>query len=108
MSLIDWSDPDEMLGLLVEFVRDEALAPDDDEERAEFLDHLAGELAAIGRRRLDAVEPMAATLRELHQSLPREFMHDEVVTHLADCIVSNGSRRRGSSADVPPVRLRLA
>jgi hypothetical protein len=37
MSLIDWSDPDEMLGLLIEYVADETVASHDDLDRADFL-----------------------------------------------------------------------
>jgi hypothetical protein len=86
MSFIDWSDSEEMLGLLVEYVADEVAASDGDDARAEFLQDLARELTTIAERRFESVEQMAAILRELHQSLPREFAHDDVMTHVADCV----------------------
>ena len=36
MSLIDWSDPEEMLGLLVEYIRDELIEEQRDRRRAAF------------------------------------------------------------------------
>lgn len=86
MSLIDWSDPDEMLGLLVEYVADEAVASEDDSGRANFLDHLTLELTAAAERDFQSVEQMVATLRDIQESQPREFAHDSVMSHVAACI----------------------
>ena len=47
MSIIDWSDPEEMLGLLVDSVRDELMEERSDRERAKFLRSLSDALEAL-------------------------------------------------------------
>jgi hypothetical protein len=79
MSLIDWSDPHEMLGLLIEYVDDERNGEDDDVDRAQFLDEIAHALARVG-------PDLAASLRRIHESRPREFAKDPVMRHIEDCI----------------------
>jgi hypothetical protein len=86
MSLIDWSDPDEMLGLLVEYVADEMLAAHDDADRAHFLDQLSRELCAIVEQDFESVDQTALALREIHDSQPREFASDPVMAHVEACI----------------------
>lgn len=86
MSLIDWSDPDEMLGLLMEYVADEAAASHGDAERARFLHHLSRELEAISEHSLQSVGEIARELRAIHDSQPREFAKDPVLTHVTACI----------------------
>jgi len=86
MSLIDWSDPDEMLGLLVEYVADEAVAAHDDADRAHFLTELSRELDAMADRDFESVEGIELALRELHDGQPREFAGDPVLTHVAACV----------------------
>ena len=86
MSLIDWSDPDEMLGLLVEYVADEAVASHDDPDRVDFLNQLSAELVAIVEQDFESVDRIALTLREIHDSQPREFAGDPVMTHVEACI----------------------
>jgi hypothetical protein len=85
MSLIDWSDPDEMLGLLVEYIADETVASHDDADRAHFLNQLSRELGDIARH-VESVDRIALTLREIHDAQPREFASDPVMAHMEACI----------------------
>jgi hypothetical protein len=86
MSLIDWSDPEEMLGLLVEYVADEAIVSAGDPERAAWLGDLRDELRSLAMGEVDAVDELAEALREIRGSLPREGAADPVVDHLDACI----------------------
>lgn len=86
MSLIDWSDPDEMLGLLVEYVADETGASHDDADRAHFLNQLSRELGAMTEQDFESVDRIELTLREIHDSQPREFASDPVMAHVEACI----------------------
>ena len=61
MSLIDWSDPDEMLGLLIEYVNDEAVASNDP-DRAELLRGFLSELEILASRNFAAVDQIAAAI----------------------------------------------
>ena len=102
MSLIDWADPEEMLGLLLEYVADETVASHDDADRDHFLNQLARELGDIAEQVFESVDRIALALREIHDSQPREFASDPVMAHVEACIeelhrigMVNG---RGSSA----------
>jgi hypothetical protein len=86
MSLIDWSDPDEMLGLLVEYVADEAATSHGDRERSYFLSHLSRELGALGRRDFGSPHRIELALRDIIDSQPRDFAIDPVMIHLEACI----------------------
>jgi len=85
MSLIDWSDPDEMLGLLVEYVTDEAVASFD-ADRAEFLRSLVSELENLAGQDFASVDQIADALREIRGSQPGEFLTDGVIAHVDACI----------------------
>lgn len=86
MSFIDWSDPDEMFGLLVEYVADEAATSHDDPDRALFLSQLSRELGALAARDLGSADRIGLPLREIIDSQPREFAGDPVMTHLEACL----------------------
>ena len=47
MSFINWSDPEEMLGLLAEYVIDEEAYASEDPARSAFLHELSRELTAM-------------------------------------------------------------
>ena len=85
MSLIDWADPDEMLGLLVDYVTDEAQSAHRDRTRSRVLHALSAELNELADRDLTNVERVAA-LREIRSLLPDEFTSDPVTSHVDDCI----------------------
>lgn len=87
MPFIDWSDPEEMMGLLVEYVADERAEARNDPERSLFLENLLGHLAALqdqfGARPLsEAVE----SLREIYTAQCGELSDDPVVEHVQACI----------------------
>jgi hypothetical protein len=85
MSFIDWSDPDDMFGLLLDFVTDE-LSEADDPDRREFLSGLLHALSQLQERfsALTAPEQIEA-LRAIPFSIDAEFASDPVVQHLEDC-----------------------
>jgi hypothetical protein len=85
MSFIDWSDPDEMLGLLIEYVDDEAIASRDS-ARSNFLHELSRELGAVADRGFESAARIEQTLREVQDSQPTEFAADEVMAHMEACI----------------------
>jgi hypothetical protein len=87
MSLIDWSDPEEMLGLLAEYVADERLAERDDRRRARFLDELSSALRALASQgEVLSTRAMIDRLRDIYEGQPTEFSADSVLAHLDDCI----------------------
>ncbi|HEY6843828.1 MAG TPA: hypothetical protein VI391_06645 [Thermoanaerobaculia bacterium] len=83
MSILDWSEPEEMLGLLRESIRDE-LPQTRDRERLGFLRRLS---VAV-----DALEPSAspavslAQLRRIYDGQPEAFATDPVLIHVRDCM----------------------
>ena len=86
MSFVDWSDPEELFGLLVEYVADERSEADDADRRA-FLSRL--------RKQLQDLQPVFETgplveatnaLRAIHGSIGVEFEADPVVEHLSACV----------------------
>lgn len=85
MSLIDWSDPEEMLGLLVEYIADEARTSEGDRERAAFLRGLLAEVESVADAEVDA-DPIVQALGEVRRELPIEFATDPVIDHLDACI----------------------
>ena len=95
MSLIDWSDPDEMLGLLVEYVADELIEAHGDQDRALFLNVLSRQLSSIAEQSIDSARSIARALREVHDAQAREFASDPVMTHLEACIEELDRIQRG-------------
>jgi hypothetical protein len=98
MTFINWSDPDEMLTLLTEYVSDELSQAAHDRGRTEFLTGLLEELAALENdfAALSPVESIAA-LRSIHETQPGEFLSDPVLVHVEACIeelarINAGSR----------------
>lgn len=85
MSLIDWSDPDEMLGLLIDYVLDETFASQD-AARVHFLKRLSAELGDLAMQRHDSADPLESELREIYDSQPAEFANDPVMGHVEACI----------------------
>lgn len=85
MSLIDWSDPDEMLGLLIEYVTDEATASRDP-VRADLLRSIAADLDELSAREFASVDEIAGAIGEIRESQPREILDDPVMAHVDACI----------------------
>jgi hypothetical protein len=87
MSLFDWSDPEEMLGLLAEYVADERLAERDDRRRARFLDELSSALRALASRGQElSTRATIGRLRVIYDRQRAEFSGDPALVHLDDCI----------------------
>lgn len=84
---IDWSDSEEMIGLLVEYVSDERNGSAGDPERERFLDDLAQELEVIADRiRSVSAEATIQRLRVLSDSQPYDFAGDVVLDHVRACV----------------------
>ena len=85
MAFVDFTDPEDMFDLLVDYVTDE-LSEAEDSRRRRFLCGLRDSLAEL-------TDPFAgmtaaqriASLRELQGSVDTEFETDPVVQHLDDC-----------------------
>ena len=87
MTFIDWSDPEEMLGLLVEYVADELAESAGDPDRGRFLDQLSRDLRGMATRSIDSADAaIARALREVLDSQPSEFATDPVMAHVAACV----------------------
>jgi hypothetical protein len=78
MTFLDWSDSEEMIGLLIEYVADERNEPNVDPKRRKFLSDLLGDLQA---EQLDLER-----LQTVYESIDLEFKNDDVVVHVNDCI----------------------
>ena len=87
MTFIDWSDSEEMLGLLSEYVADERNDSLHDPAREGFLTELSTELAELSRE-FDALSPdtVIDRLRAIHRSQPEGFLEDPVLVHVEACI----------------------
>ena len=85
MSLIDWSDPEEMVGLLIEFVDDAVVDAHGDRERSRFLTGLSSALRAVGPD-FDSIGDIEMALREICDAQPRDFAGDPVMVHVEACI----------------------
>jgi hypothetical protein len=87
MSFIDWSDPEEMLGLLSEYVADERDGSSDDPAREGFLAVLAAALIQLTDRIDETTsEDLVDRLRAIHVSHAGEFGADPVLIHVEACI----------------------
>ena len=86
MSMIDWSDPEEMLGLLVDYVRDQESGEQRDRERARFLRSLASSVEVLGSSGASSPRSILDHLRSIADEQPAEFDGDVVMTHVRDCI----------------------
>ena len=86
MSIIDWSDPEEMLGLLVDSVRDELMEERSDRERAKFLRSLSDALEALALQSPLPPGRILARLRIVAAARPPAFREDPALVHVRDCI----------------------
>lgn len=87
MTFIDWSNSDEMLGLLSEYVADEQNGAWSDPARESFLADLSAALTGLTDQ-LDAMSPdeLIEGLRAIHRSQAEEFGGDPVLVHVEACI----------------------
>jgi hypothetical protein len=85
MAYIDWSDSEDMFGLLLDYLYD-ARSDAEDSGRRSFLSRLIADLEAL-QERFDALPGVEAVsrLREIHDSIDEEFAEDPVIEQLAAC-----------------------
>ena len=85
--MIDWTDAEDMFGLLLDYVADERNDASDPERR-QFLSTLLDSISELQERfpRLTAAERIE-TLRELRRSIDRDFEDDPVAQHFDDFVV---------------------
>lgn len=87
MTFINWSDSEEMLGLLAEYVSDEKGDPQNDQLRVRFLTDLSAELVDLASHGAEMSSDEAIErLRALHASQADDFAGDPVLTHVEACI----------------------
>ncbi len=78
MTFIDWSDSEEMIGLLMEYVTDERNGSHHDPKRRKFLSDLLTDLQS---------QPLnEMRLQKIYESVEPDFKNDDVVVHIHDCI----------------------
>ena len=101
MTFIDWSDPEEMLGLLIEYVADERAETRQDRERASLLDEVYTELTDLSNNvRATSLDEVIDRLRAVHGSQIVAFPGDPVLAHLEHCI-EELERIRGGIGGTP-------
>lgn len=87
MTFIDWSDSDEMLGLLVEYVADARIEARGDRSRSVFLERLHSDLADLATLGSDiGIGEAIGRLREIRNSVSAGFEVDPVMAHVDACI----------------------
>ena len=87
MTFIDWSDSEEMLGLLCEYVADEKSDAQNDRVRVRFLAELSADLADLADRAPGmSADEAIEQLRVMHASQAEDLAGDPVLTHVEACI----------------------
>jgi hypothetical protein len=87
MTFIDWSNTEELLGLLIEYVRDAKSECRRDIERRQFLSKLLLQLTSLSDNLTTiSLKEAANGLRKIYNSIHTEFQEDPVATHILDCI----------------------
>ena len=86
MSLIDWSDPENLLDMLLEFVTDAKTESHGKVRRQRFLDYLVANLTAAQQRvSSDDLLETITQLRRIYDSIDPEYQEDPVVDHIKAC-----------------------
>ena len=87
MPILDWSDPEEMLSLLADWVTDELHEETIDRDRARFLRNLASPLAKLAATSSHlSVRAADEQLRSILGAQPSAFATDPALQHVRDCI----------------------
>ena len=99
MTFIDWSDPEEMLGLLTEYVADARSDAEADPARATSLGALLNDLAQLTRQPDEmSLDDAISGLRRIQGTHSHTLEDDPVLRHVEDCI-GELVRIRGESGD---------
>ena len=97
MTFIDWSDSEEMLGLLSEYVADARQDSLGEPARTAFLDALFTDLTQLIRVSEGvSLDDTIDQLRRIHESHSEDFAEDPVLLHVEACI-DELERIRGES-----------
>jgi hypothetical protein len=83
MSFIDWSDPEGMFDLFIEFIRDEINDSSGDAARQQFLQHL---FKKVSTTESGTVADAIKTLKAIQNAIDEEFKTDPVALHMTDFI----------------------
>lgn len=114
MTFINWSDSEEMIALLTEYVADERSESRSDRPREGFLADLLRELTQLNEQSgAISTDRIIERLRAIRDSVDPEFSEDPILVHVDACIEElerirmnessdRKSRRGGGSRDVPP------
>jgi hypothetical protein len=87
MSQIDWSDPEALFDMLVEYTEDEKNASYRDPARSAKLEHLVGQLRAAQSAFLSAdASAVISGLQAIVADIPLNFRDDPVVDHFFACL----------------------
>ena len=87
MTFIDWSDSEEMFGLLLDFVADERAECEEDPERQRFLSDVLAQLRTLEPRLAEiSASVVVQGLKDTYESVGPEFAGDPIMVHLQDCI----------------------
>ncbi len=87
MTFINWSDSEEMVGLLFEYVADERSESHADPARERFLSELSAELAAFADQFMEmSADEAIDRLRAIHRFQADDFVGDPVLAHVEACI----------------------
>jgi len=87
MTFIDWSDPEDMFSLLIEYVEDEQNETYADRRRYDFLSQLLVKLFELNQHfsSLSGTQKVEH-LKKIIAEIDAEFEHDSVVEHLSACV----------------------
>ena len=84
MSFIDWSDPDSLFDMLVEYVSDEKIGAHGNSHREQFLGDLLSKLRDA-QGSTQGLPDVMARLKEIMDSIEEEGRDDPVLDHLTAC-----------------------
>ena len=85
MGFIDWSDPDGLFDMLVEYVSDEKNDSHGDARRAGFLGRLLSKLQEAQSRE-GGPAAVKSRLQDIMGTVEPEFREDAVMDHLTACL----------------------
>jgi hypothetical protein len=86
MNFIDWSDPEEMLGLLTEYVADARNESRADPDRWAALAALLEDLTSLIRSDSATLDEEIDGLRRIRGAHSEDLEDDPVLRHVEDCI----------------------
>ncbi|PWT92369.1 MAG: hypothetical protein C5B54_03635 [Acidobacteria bacterium] len=87
MTFLDWSDTEEVLGLLEEYVRDAKQQCGNDVQRRRFLSQLLSRITKLSEDFPNkSSRKVVKGLRDIYDWIGEEYKSDPVTVHIQDCI----------------------